>query len=57
MIDKREIPPTGILQEWVARLGLRHQGVLVTAIRGCATMPKEDASVSKRGELLNDIDN
>lgn len=33
-----------ILQEWVTELGLRHQGVLVSAIRGCDTAPKEDAS-------------
>lgn len=32
----------GILQEWVCRLGLRHQGVLLTAVRGCDTAPKDD---------------
>lgn len=41
---KRETPATGILQEWVAKLGLRHQGVLMTVIRGCDTAPKVDAS-------------
>jgi hypothetical protein len=33
-----------ILQGWVEGLGLRHQGVLLTAIRGCDTAPKNDAS-------------
>lgn len=33
-----------ILQEWVQSLGLRHQGVLVTAIRGCDGMAKEDST-------------
>lgn len=30
-----------ILQPWVETLGLRHQGVLLTAVRGCDTSPKE----------------
>lgn len=33
-----------ILQDWVQELGLRHQGVLLCAIRGCDTLPKGDAS-------------
>lgn len=33
-----------VLQDWVMELGLRHQGVLLTAVRGCDTSPKEDAS-------------
>jgi hypothetical protein len=33
-----------ILQDWVCRLGLRHQGVLVSAVRGCDTAPKENGS-------------
>lgn len=33
-----------VLQPWVERLGLRHQGVLLTAVRGCDTSPKEDAA-------------
>jgi len=57
MIEKRELPPTGILQEWVAKLGLREQGVLLTAVRGCDTCPKEDPmkdlSRAFRGEILN----
>lgn len=56
-IEKRAIPATGILQEWVAKLGLRHQGVLLTVVRGCDTAPKEDASKAftraVRGVLLN----
>lgn len=33
-----------VLQPWVFTLGLRHQGVLLTAVRGCDTAPKNDAS-------------
>ena len=33
-----------IIQDWAAKLGLRHQGVLVSAIRGCDTAPKDDPS-------------
>ena len=33
-----------ILKDWVQKLGLRHQGVLLTVIRGCDTAPKDDAS-------------
>lgn len=33
-----------VLREWVMRLPLRHQGVLMTAIRGCDGAPKEDSS-------------
>lgn len=34
-------PAFGILQPWVATLGLRHQGVLMAAVRGCDTEPKD----------------
>ena len=33
-----------ILQDWVQELGLRHQGVLVSAMRGCDTAPRHDPS-------------
>lgn len=33
-----------ILQDWVTFLGLRHQGVLLTGVRGCDTAPKDDPS-------------
>ena len=33
-----------ILQDWVMELGLRHQGTLLTAVRGCDTAPKDDPS-------------
>jgi hypothetical protein len=33
-----------ILQPWVENLGLRHQGVLVSAIRGCDIAPRHDPS-------------
>lgn len=46
-----------ILQDWVAELGLRHQGVLLSAIRGCDSVRKDDPSKSLtqvlRGEILN----
>jgi hypothetical protein len=35
---------TSIIQDWAAKLGLRHQGVLMSAIRGCDTSPKNSAS-------------
>lgn len=35
-----------ILQPWVIDLGLRHQGVLVSAMRGCDTAPRNDPSKS-----------
>src|SRR5262245_681192 len=48
---------TSILQDWVTELGLRHQGVLLTAIRGCDTVPKHHVSKSLaraiRREILN----
>ncbi len=46
-----------ILQAWVEHLGLRHQGVLLSAVRGCDTVGKENASKSivrsLRAEVLN----
>jgi hypothetical protein len=33
-----------IIQDWVAELGLRHQGVLVASVRGCDDAPKDDPS-------------
>ena len=33
-----------VLQDRVMELGLRHQGVLLTAVRGCDTAPKDDPS-------------
>lgn len=33
-----------VLQDWVQDLGLRHQGVLLTAVRGCDTSPRDDPS-------------
>jgi hypothetical protein len=31
-----------IVQDWATELGLRHQGVLVSAVRGCDSITKED---------------
>lgn len=46
-----------VLQNWVMELGLRHQGVMLCAIRGCDTAPKDDPSkmLSRclRQEILN----
>ena len=33
-----------ILQNWVIDLGLRHQGVLLTAVRGCDTVARDEQS-------------
>ena len=33
-----------VLQPWVKTLGLRHQGVLMSCVRGCDNVPKEDAT-------------
>lgn len=35
---------TSILQPWVENLGLRHQGVLMSAMRGCDVAPRHDPS-------------
>jgi hypothetical protein len=47
-----------VLQDWVQELGLRHQGVLLTAVRGCDTAPKDDPSKRftrcYRSVVLND---
>ncbi len=46
-----------ILQNWVMELGLRHQGCLISAIRGCDSVPKDDAAKALirclRYEILN----
>lgn len=33
-----------ILQNWVTNVGLRHQGVLLSCVRGCDNVGKEDPS-------------
>jgi hypothetical protein len=33
-----------VLQDWVMELPLRHQGTLLTCVRGCDTAPKNDPS-------------
>ncbi len=49
-----------VLQPWVEQLGLRHQGVLMACVRGCDSVPKEDATKALarclRGVLLNSFD-
>lgn len=40
-VAARELPPTGVLQAWVAKLGLRYQGCLLTIIRGCDTLERD----------------
>ena len=30
-----------VLQDWVSTIGLRHQGTLLSGIRGCDTVPKD----------------
>ncbi len=50
-------PIQSVLQEWVMRLPLRLQGVLVSAIRGCDTVARHDHSKVLarvyRAEILN----
>jgi hypothetical protein len=36
--------PNNILHDWVMELGLRHQGVLLSAMRGCDIAPRHDPS-------------
>ena len=43
--------PTSILYDWVMNLGLREQGILLAAIRGCDGMAKEDTTKSIMREL------
>jgi len=49
-----------VLKEWVTRLGLRHQGVLMACVRGCDNVPKEDPTKALarclRDVLLNSFD-
>lgn len=46
-----------IVQDWVQKLGLRHQGVLLTAVRGCDLLPREHVSKhltrAFRADVLN----
>lgn len=44
IIGRFSLVPTSIVQDWAAKLGLRHQGVLVSAIRGCDSSMREDHS-------------
>lgn len=41
-----ERAPHQVMRQWTTQLPLRHQGVLLTAIRGCDGAPKEDPSKS-----------
>lgn len=49
-----------ILQNWVVDLPLRHQGVLIAAVRGCDGTPKENSAKpivrALRGAFLNPAD-
>ena len=49
-----------VLQPWVERLGLRHQGGLMACVRGCDNVPKEDPTKALarclRGTILNSFD-
>ena len=33
-----------VLQDWVMEMPLRHQAILLTAVRGCDGMPKRDVT-------------
>ena len=43
-IEPLDQPRSSVLQPWVEQLGLRHQGVLMAGVRGCDSVPKEDAT-------------
>lgn len=43
-VEKSSKKSRSILQDWVQELGMRHQGVLVSSVRGCDTAPKEAGS-------------
>lgn len=51
---------TSILQTWATELPLRHQGVLLAAVRGCDGQPKENSAKpitrAIRGAFLNPAD-
>lgn len=40
----KELKMASVLHEWVIELPLRYQGVLLSAVRGCDTAPKNDPS-------------
>lgn len=46
-----------VVKDWVSHLGLRHQGVILTAIRGCDTVQKidpiKDLARAYRERILN----
>lgn len=50
-----------ILKDWVIELGLRHQGVLISAARGCDNVPKDDPAKHLlrcyRDVMMNSFDN
>lgn len=56
----RDHVPCSVMRRWTTTLPLRHQGVLVTAVRGCDGAPKEDTSKSLsrmiRRAILNPAD-
>lgn len=48
-----EDPEGGVLRPWVRKLGLRHQGVIITALRGCDIANKEDFSNKRNNDPSN----
>lgn len=52
--------PRSVLKPWVETLGLRHQGVLMSCIRGCDAVAKDDPSKllvrCLRAAVLNSFD-
>lgn len=43
-LTKKEDHQMSIIQDWACNLGIRHQGVIISAVRGCDTMPKNGAA-------------
>ena len=54
------IQSQSILQSWVMEMPLRHQGVLLAAVRGCDNAPKENSAKpivrAIRGAFMNPAD-
>jgi len=60
VIDLEASKPSSVLQPWVETLGLRHQGCLLSSVRGCDSVLKEDPSKllvrMLRGLMLRSFD-
>lgn len=53
--EKKKINMSTVMQPWTFNLGLRHQGILLAAVRGCDLIPKGHVSKSIVRALRSDI--